>query len=371
MEIIKKGFNYLYLLIRLFGGAYFLCCANAMAQVTSSNDSAVNSQPTSLLGGKYYAVVIGNADYTDPAGVWQPLKTPINDANAIANILAKQYGFAEVNLLTNVNRREILSSFAALKEKITENDLVLIYYAGHGHMDEDKYSYWVPVDAEGDDTGTFIHQQTIVAEIKRITKTAKHTLMIADSCFSGDLLRQSRGARGLSRNTDDQPINEIHEYYARLSRDKSVQVITAGGNEFVDDAYMNSGHSPFTYFLLASLEKNDQQFVTANQLAERVKPLVANNTYQTPRNGVLFGAGDEGGEFVFSNAVSLNLDIPKNELDLSVSSVIISNPGMSRKKIQPFYKNPWFWAGMFITGSAAAYYVTQDGSSDSNTTIIK
>ena len=354
----------------------------------------VASQPNSSqlldLEGHYHALVIGNANYSDPKKLWQPLETALSDAQEVADTLTSTYGF-KVTLLKDANRGDIINSFIKLQQSVRPDDHVLIYYAGHGHLDEDKVSYWIPVDAKGSDISSYLHQSVIVTEVKRIAKKAKHTLVIADSCFSGDLLRPSRGSRGLNFipsmyavPSDDDSISQPLvqrmtssnlNYYQKVADDKSVQVLTAGGNEFVDDKYGDSGHSPFTYFLLKKLKDNKQKFVTASQLAEEVKPLVGNNALQIPQDGVLFNAGDEGGEFVFSHSqiAALNLDLPESiAVPKPVKQSIQITEPQPHKKVQKgkdkkvaWYKNPWVWAGIATSGLAAAY-VLNSGSEESS-----
>ena len=75
--------------------------------------------------------------------------------------------------------------------------------------------------------------------------------------------------------------------------------MAAGGFEFVDDDYRESGHSPFTYFLINELKTNNSPMFTVSQLSGNVERAVANNVEQVPESGVLQGAGDELGEFIF------------------------------------------------------------------------
>ena len=72
----------------------------------------------------------------------------------MAGLLSAEYGFAEITLLRNAKQREIVRAFNRLTQTAQENDSVLIYYAGHGHLNEGtKEGFWIPVDAEGrDDT---------------------------------------------------------------------------------------------------------------------------------------------------------------------------------------------------------------------------
>ena len=103
---------------------------------------------TPYLAGLYRALVIGNDDYDDPEQLWPSLKTAIADAEAVAELLRSEYGFAEITLLRNAKQREIVRAFNRLAQTAQENDSVLIYYAGHGHLNEGtKEGFWIPVDA--------------------------------------------------------------------------------------------------------------------------------------------------------------------------------------------------------------------------------
>jgi hypothetical protein len=95
------------------------------------------------------------------------------------------------------------------------------------------------------------------------------------------------------------PAADSEKYYQKVADKKSVQIVTAGGVEYVDDNYKSSGHSPFTYFLLSELKTNNKPLMTASELSSNVTRAVANNVEQVPESGVLMGAGDELGEFIF------------------------------------------------------------------------
>lgn len=254
--------------------------------------SRILEQPAAL--GSYRAVVIGNNDYKDPKRAWLPLKTAVNDAVEVANLLTKQYGFTEVNLVKNGSRRQILNALNDLLNTVKPADSVLVYYAGHGWRNEKtREAFWIPVDAEGRDDSFYLSNVQIKEKLSVLADVASHTLLISDSCFSGSLL-DNRGARDF----DPKDINT--DYYAKVAKRKSVQILAAGGKEFVDDNYRGSGHSPFTYFLLNELKLNDQPHLTLANLALNIEQLVAKNTQQTPQSGAFREAGDEGGQFIFT-----------------------------------------------------------------------
>ncbi|NIQ12705.1 MAG: caspase family protein, partial [Gammaproteobacteria bacterium] len=54
-----------------------------------------------------------------------------------------------------------------------------------------------------------------------------------------------------------------------------------------------------SYFLLNELKTNERPLITLSELSNNVEKAVANNVEQVPESGVLHGAGDELGEFVF------------------------------------------------------------------------
>ena len=283
--------------------------------VAASRGITLEPRPTApplpLGEGTYRALIIGNDHYRDPEKRWPSLKTAINDAKAVNHLLKHDYGFSDVTFLQDATRSEVLHALADLSHRVLPNDNVLLYYAGHGYLDPDtNKGYWVPVDARGLDQTTFLRNSTIRDEMNTIAERAKHTLLISDSCFSGTLLRT--GTRGIPDDTD------IQRYYAKVAEKKSVQILTAGGVEFVDDNYHQSGHSPFTYFLVNELKANNRPLVTASEVSSNVEKAVANNADQTPESGVMQGAGDELGEFIFIRLDVKVKGVPKDRIKVKV-----------------------------------------------------
>lgn len=86
------------------------------------------------------ALVIGNAAYrTDP------LDNPINDARLIASSLQRS-GFS-VTLRENLDRPALLGALREFGNRLNENTIAVLYYAGHGLQLRDR-NYLIPVDAE-------------------------------------------------------------------------------------------------------------------------------------------------------------------------------------------------------------------------------
>jgi hypothetical protein len=167
------------------------------------------------LGG-FHALIIGNDSYKG----LPKLKTAVSDAKAISATLKRQYGF-KVELLLDADRAEILRALRKCRE-LPATDNLLIYYAGHGWIDKDAdEGYWLPVDAEQEDSANWIPNSTITAEIRALQ--TKHVMVIADSCYSGKL---TRGVK-LPQRTPN--------YYQRMAARKARVVLSSGGIEPVAD----------------------------------------------------------------------------------------------------------------------------------------
>ena len=135
------------------------------------------------VAGAYHALVIGNNAYRDLMN----LETAVNDADEVSTLLREQYGF-EVTTLFDATRYDIVTALNELRSTLTEKDNFLIYYAGHGDLDvATDRGYWLPIDAERNSSANWISVVTVTDAIKAMS--AKHVLVVADSCYSGTLTR--------------------------------------------------------------------------------------------------------------------------------------------------------------------------------------
>jgi hypothetical protein len=234
--------------------------------------------------GDYYALIIGNNNYKN----LPDLKTAVYDAKKIKEVLLSQYGFTQVDLILDGTRSQILDKLYEYRKKLKFHDNLLIYYAGHGEIDRSiGEGYWQPIDAEADNPTNWIDNNTITSYIKGIK--AKHVLIIADSCYSGLLVR------GNNTLTETYANREI--MLQRLSKKKARWVFTSGGSEPVVDGG-GGDHSLFAGFLLDVLENNKKE-LTITELYQLVIPKVIANGDQTPEHAPLHKSGHDGGEFIF------------------------------------------------------------------------
>ncbi len=245
------------------------------------------SKSKDMVIGKYYALIIGVNKYK---GNWPPLQNAVNDAKAIEAMLKTKYKFDNFQTLYDeqATRVGIINQLEWLTANVKEQDNVFIYYSGHGEFKKElNKGFWVPVDATTNSSANYISNadlQTYLGGIK-----SKHTLLVADACFSGDIFRG---------NTVSVPFEESEKYYKEVHGLSSRQAMTSGGLEPVMDGGKD-GHSVFAYYFLKTLNENQNKFFDASQLYNKIKIPVINNSEQSPKLAPVKNTGDEGGQFLF------------------------------------------------------------------------
>jgi hypothetical protein len=229
--------------------------------------------------GTYHALVIGSNDYK----YLPKLKTAKSDAKAVAKTLKSKYGY-KVRTLINATRQNILDAFDEYRETLTKTDNLLIYYAGHGFLDEeDNRGYWMPVDARPNRRSAWLSNADITGTLKALK--ANHVMVMADSCYSGTL------TRGLS-------IKKRSSDYVREVADKKARVvITSGGLEPVADK-SGGNHSPFASVFLDVLNSNNGVLDGTNLFNKMRRPVML-KADQTPAYADVRKAGHDGGDFLF------------------------------------------------------------------------
>lgn len=237
--------------------------------------------------GNYYALIVGIDKYK---GTWPPLVNAVNDAKAIETMLKSKYKFEVIHTMFNeqATREKIISEFEWLVANVKPHDNVFIYYSGHGEYKQElNKGFWVPVDAETPSTSKYISNSDIQTFLGGIR--SKHTLLVSDACFSGDIFRG---------NTVSVPFEESEKYYKEVHSLVSRQALTSGGIEPVMDGGRD-GHSVFAYYFLKTLGENSGKYIDATQLYNKIKIPVINNSEQTPKFNPIKNTGDEGGQFIF------------------------------------------------------------------------
>ena len=252
-------------------------------------DQASANRPIGINLGKNHALLIGNNEYRN----LPDLLTPINDVRRLGTILSTRYGF-EVTTLENADRYEMLSALNELREQLTSDDNLLVYYAGHGELDEtNQRGHWLPVDAEPDSTANWVSNVSITDILNVIA--AKQVLLVVDSCYSGTLTRSS-----IARLEKGMTDAERQSWLKLMSQKRARVVLTSGGLAPVLD-FGGGDHSVFAKAFVEVLESNTD-LLTGRSLhqaiAARVAHAAANYEFeQLPEYAPIARAGHEAGDF--------------------------------------------------------------------------
>jgi uncharacterized caspase-like protein len=225
------------------------------------------------------------------------LDAAVEDVEALERILRDRYGFT-VRLLRNAEatRKAIIDSLEELRNSLQGNDNLLIYYAGHGVMDDHtRQGYWQPVDAESESRANWISSTEITNPVRGAK--AKHVLVISDSCFAKALMDRTRSgaggptAKGLSAEEREKACVRYSGMHVR-------RIMVSGGYEPVQDSG-GDGHSIFASALIDKLRDNDSVVNVGSFFDELKARVMSKMETQVPEYWPIVGAKDEGGDFVF------------------------------------------------------------------------
>ena len=257
--------------------------------------------------GDYHALIIGINNYKE----WAPLQTAVNDAIGLKKILIQRYNFNEKNVVLRINdkahRLRLLRDLRDMASNLGTLDNLLIYFAGHGQLDDlTGDGYWIPVEGKLKDPGTWISNSMLKNVLSSEQVKGKNIVVIADSCYSGSLLRGGPGLLSISDQGYRQKL-------VSLSSLRSRQVITSGGLEPVADGGRD-GHSLFAYYFLKALKENPSDVIDIeNLIHSRVWKHVAQIGGQRPSIGRLKSPMDEDGQFVLVSSISVVPETTKVE----------------------------------------------------------
>ncbi|WP_414625152.1 caspase family protein [Calothrix sp. CCY 0018] len=202
------------------------------------------------------AFIIGINNYSN--GI-SPLKTAVNDAKKLVEILREKHNYQvwvcldEVATLSNLN--QLLEK--TLQQQVTENDRLLFYFAGHGvalNGDDGPAGYLIPQDAKRGDIDSYLPMTKLHDALSLLS--CRHFLGVFDCCFAGAFRWSS------TRDLLTTPEVIHKERYDRFIIDAAWQIITSSASDqkALDNFKLDTergqvgNHSPFATALLEALE---------------------------------------------------------------------------------------------------------------------
>ena len=203
----------------------------------------------------FWAVVIGINDYPNAP----KLKWAVNDARAFYQHLVDFIKIPEDNVILLLNQdanlthlRSMLGTY--LKKRAGREDMVIIYFAGHGATEKDMISpdgdglekYLLPFDADPKDLyASALPMREISHIFYRIQ--SERLIFIADCCYSGTTGGRTIHQSGVRANISD-------AFLDRISSGKGRIILTASGANEVSTEDDKLQHGIFTYYLLKGLK---------------------------------------------------------------------------------------------------------------------
>ena len=229
---------------------------------------------------RFHAILIACSKYD--GGEFDPLPTTIGEAKDYKKILTTFYGFDTANIveLYDKGRDEILSHLHKKVKSLTEDDNLVILFAGHGKYKksgDEIIGYWIPLNADAE----YLYVSNLDLNNVILGSKTKHILMLSDACYSGAM-------RSGGSEDDERAVPKSLEYEF-----KSRQILTSGGLTKVP------GESVFIRMVIKMLELNKEKFLSAKLLYNTIFDGVRKQTDRQPELNVFGKDGNQGGQFYF------------------------------------------------------------------------
>jgi caspase domain-containing protein len=137
-----------------------------------------------------YAIIIGIDDYSGPL---QRLRFPSLDAKLVYTSLQKSRGSltdeSKAILLLNPSKDEIIGSIKSFVGKMTSEDYLLFYWAGHSSYSETEKELYLPTNelvSNSTKPGLPYKYLSIADELVKFSSKDSHIIFIGDGCNIGD-----------------------------------------------------------------------------------------------------------------------------------------------------------------------------------------
>jgi hypothetical protein len=232
------------------------------------------------MSGKF-ALVIGNSHYDDSK--LGRLKTPDVDIAALESVLKDSAigQFDDVGVLLNESCAAVRRAVARFYDQRRREDLLFLYFSGHGVKDEQGHLYLAVRDTEiALLAGTAIEAAFISARMDR--SISKRQVLVLDCCHSGAFAHGSKSAQGTSVG--------VAEAFEGTGVGRVILTATDAtqyaweGEQITGDAH----NSLFTHFLIKGLktgaaDQDGDGLVTVDELYDYLHEQVVTTTpRQTP-----------------------------------------------------------------------------------------
>jgi hypothetical protein len=243
--------------------------------------------------GTDYALILA----TDSYDHWPGLKNPILDAQTLQRELVQNYGYAQGNImyLENPSKHDILEALTELKKRTySPDDRLLIYVAGHGHIDDSGEGFLVTKETLLPAEDPYLETALDLSRFRDVINQLPipHILVVLDTCYGGSFKERKVLPAYTSENLDSAP--SLDSLIADKMKSPSRLYIASGGLRQAYDGEPGM-HSPFARTFLKTLRQygGQEHLIDMGKLDGAVQGLCPRPYFGT------FGIQQEGGDFVF------------------------------------------------------------------------
>ena len=231
------------------------------------------------MAGRYRALLIGNSSYPADEHNLQTLKGPVKDIAALNRALIDPgtglFADADVTLLPEATSTRAIRALGRFFGAAARDDLLLVYFSGHGKLDPSGRLHLCMQDTESADLLSTALSSTRINEFAEASR-ARNVVIILDCCYAGAF----RGG-------------DMGEAVAGPGR----YVLTScRGTQLANDATVENGTSFFTQHLVnglahAAADHDGDGYITFSDLYAYVDRRLREAGKQIPQRRV-DGDGD-------------------------------------------------------------------------------
>ena len=265
-----------------------------------------------------FALIIGNSEYKDPALTW--LKAPDADVQTLASVLRDPNigAFDDVQVFANANESDVRRMISRFFSEKKREDLLLLYFSGHGVLDENGRLHLAVKDTERNLLAATSIPATFINE-RMDDCRSRRKILILDCCHSG---AWEVGVKG------DTPAvtADTFQGYGRVvmtASDKTQYALE--GNQVVEDLSL----SLFTHYLVDGLvtgkaDKGEDGLIDVDEWYDFAREQVISQTTQQKPKIWMF---DTEGELVIArnpNPPQLGSEDLPEELKLAIQSPFVA-----------------------------------------------
>ncbi|MCH9699357.1 MAG: SUMF1/EgtB/PvdO family nonheme iron enzyme [Gammaproteobacteria bacterium] len=235
---------------------------------------------------KKYALLIGNDQYQDD--VFAPLTVPKSDLESLASVLKDPQigGFDSVQTLLNASMQSIMGDIGDLFSDKSRDDLLLLYFSGHGAKDSSGQLYLALSETRHSRLSTTGLWSSVIKK-EMNTSRSRRQVLILDCCYAGAFSAVG-SKRGAQDTAVDQTTFDVKGYGREVLVSCSATQLAWEGDKIIGE----TDQSLFTHYLVDGLRtgaaaKHGETAITVSQLYDYVhEQVVSANPSMTPQRWV-------------------------------------------------------------------------------------